>query len=236
MALTTSLISYWKFDETSGTSAADSAGTATGTLKNQMSFTSSGKINYGVIQSSTSSGQMSVSIGANATIDAVTTFPLSISAWCKLTGNNGFVFTTTGVGGAGGYLALFYTTNDGKIQMTFSPNSGTTKACIDPSTSNDGNWHHFVGTISGAGLITLYRDGSSVNTLSGANGSLLLPALTNIGGNWDNNDNPFLGSIDEVGFWNRELTSGEVTQLYNSGAGLQYPFTTANNKAFLAFM
>ena len=31
------------------------------------------------------------------------------------------------------------------------------------------------------------------------------------------------GIIDEVGVWNRELTSIEVTELYNSGAGKQYP-------------
>lgn len=30
--------------------------------------------------------------------------------------------------------------------------------------------------------------------------------------------------IDEFGFWRRALTTAEVTQLYNSGAGLSYPF------------
>ena len=33
----------------------------------------------------------------------------------------------------------------------------------------------------------------------------------------------FNGIIDEVGIWNRVLTSSEVTELYNSGAGKQYP-------------
>ena len=32
------------------------------------------------------------------------------------------------------------------------------------------------------------------------------------------------GNIDEVGVWNRALTSTEITQLYNSGTGLTYPF------------
>ena len=30
-------------------------------------------------------------------------------------------------------------------------------------------------------------------------------------------------TIDEVGIWNRTLTQSEVTELYNSGAGKQYP-------------
>ncbi len=38
-------------------------------------------------------------------------------------------------------------------------------------------------------------------------------------GHWD-------GKIDEVGLWTREITSAEETTLYNSGDGLQYPFTT----------
>ena len=39
------------------------------------------------------------------------------------------------------------------------------------------------------------------------------------------------GIIDEVGFWNRELTSSEVTDLYNSGAGLAYPLVPVSGPA-----
>lgn len=34
--------------------------------------------------------------------------------------------------------------------------------------------------------------------------------------------------IDEVNIWNKELTPTEVTELYNSGAGKFYPYTTSN--------
>jgi hypothetical protein len=34
----------------------------------------------------------------------------------------------------------------------------------------------------------------------------------------------FLGTIDEVSMWNRALTLTKVVNLYNSGAGLGYPF------------
>lgn len=37
----------------------------------------------------------------------------------------------------------------------------------------------------------------------------------------------FDGQIDEVGYWNRTLTMAEMTELFNSGAGLQYPYTIA---------
>lgn len=35
---------------------------------------------------------------------------------------------------------------------------------------------------------------------------------------------PMNGFVDNVGIWNRELTDAELTTLYNSGAGLNYPF------------
>ena len=37
------------------------------------------------------------------------------------------------------------------------------------------------------------------------------------------------GKIDEVGIWKYELTAGEILQLYNGWAGMQYPFTTPTN-------
>ena len=34
----------------------------------------------------------------------------------------------------------------------------------------------------------------------------------------------FDGIMDEVGIWNRVLSDSEITELYNGGAGLTYPF------------
>lgn len=34
------------------------------------------------------------------------------------------------------------------------------------------------------------------------------------------------GLCDEVGFWTRAITAAEVSELYNAGSGLTYPFTT----------
>ena len=39
-----------------------------------------------------------------------------------------------------------------------------------------------------------------------------------------NDTSPFLGIGDELAVWNRVLTAGEKTSLYNGGLGLQYPF------------
>jgi len=42
--------------------------------------------------------------------------------------------------------------------------------------------------------------------------------------------NYFTGSVDEVGLWNRLLTSGEVTDLWNGGVGLTTPFPAGFTK------
>lgn len=41
-------------------------------------------------------------------------------------------------------------------------------------------------------------------------------------------NNPFNGLIDEIGIWNRVLSQREITQLYNGGRGLSYPFNGSN--------
>jgi len=43
---------------------------------------------------------------------------------------------------------------------------------------------------------------------------------------WDDeeHDNWWDGKLDEIGFWERALTEAEIVLLYNSGAGVTYPF------------
>lgn len=46
-----------------------------------------------------------------------------------------------------------------------------------------------------------------------------------IGERYDNNLD-LNANMDELAIWNRTLSQAEITQLYNSGTGLQYPFST----------
>lgn len=88
----------------------------------------------------------------------------------------------------------------------------------------DGTWHHLVYTQNNKDG-KAYLDGSNIKndttvaglqigtTPSGA-------ALCANGGLFSNG--PFTGWIDELGIWNRTLTSSEVVQLYNGGVGMTY--------------
>ncbi|NTW31039.1 MAG: LamG domain-containing protein, partial [Bacteroidetes bacterium] len=92
------------------------------------------------------------------------------------------------------------------------------------------NWHHVVWTYAGNGTsnLKLYIDGSLVsqcNPSDGGSGWGVYPASNRGFIGMDNTNTP--GYFDEVGFWSRALTAAEVTSLYNSGAGWQYPFIVA---------
>jgi len=86
------------------------------------------------------------------------------------------------------------------------------------------NWYHVCVVYKGDGIssnVLFYVNGSLVSTQS-----LGIPHLNNrpltIGSNSTVNGQFFNGTLDECALWSRELTSSEVTELYNSGAGKQY--------------
>ena len=86
-----------------------------------------------------------------------------------------------------------------------------------PFTTN--SWQHIVVTTS-SGTIKLFVNGilqSSVSDYLGNIPCLSIGAEVREG----NLNGPFNGSIDAVGVWNRALSEGEVSALYNSGNGLE---------------
>ena len=105
----------------------------------------------------------------------------------------------------------FFVNSTGRLQFDFAFNGGASSLSI----VNDNNWRQVTVTCIN-GLIQLYVDGvqngSAVQmspNISGNNKS--------IGSNIDNSgQNNFIGLIDDIGVWNRALTSQEITNLYNS--------------------
>ena len=98
------------------------------------------------------------------------------------------------------------------------------QTCALPIFLGLGVWHHIAVMRSAVGGGTIYTDG--VLRASGVCGfpSGPLPSQPTLLGSRDDNYTGMGFQMDEVGFWNRELTAGEVTSLYNAGAGIQYPF------------
>lgn len=233
MALLTNLVSYWKLDESSG-NAIDSISGFTGT--NTSVTYGAGKIRNGAVMDGVASKFVITDVSA-----LKITGQFSVQAWFKGTSTDSIIYESySGNPNVAGYRLE---TNDvggvGKATVLSGKNTGTTLGTdyqfINGSTTvTDGAWHHMVGVYNGTNLI-IYVDGASNGSVAWANNPAF--AATNyirIGcRNASGTDGNFVnGTIDEVAVWSRAITAAEVSQLYNGGSGLQYPFYSQN---FLIF-
>ena len=120
----------------------------------------------------------------------------------------------------------------GKADSTTSPNGANGYAWVLESDTDginpaDGNWHHIVITFSGnastAEAVKMYADGNQVG-FSKSRSSALDVSDFSIGllrkDGADDLEHFFHGHIAQLGMWTSELTSGNVSTLYNSGTPL----------------
>lgn len=219
MALTDSLISYWKLDEASGTrydshgtndlTDNNTVGSATGKVGNAADFI------YANTESLTKSDNSDLSVGD---ID------FTICAWVKF--DQLLSRATT-------YIATkdddwrLYGTWDGAILFSVTAPSEATTSATATSISNSVwyfvvAWHDSVNNEIGISI----NNGTPITT-SWSNGIRDSNFDFKIGHTMD-------GLIDEVGFWKRVLTSAERAALYNNGIGLSYDrFAASSNTSNL---
>ena len=88
-----------------------------------------------------------------------------------------------------------------------------------------GKWHHFVFTV-GKDKGTAYLDGKLFDThlWTGNSGESTNPYLWQIGGLYND---WFKGNLDDIGIWNRELTSEEVKNLYDGESATGQPCSSS---------
>ena len=228
MSLTDWLVSYWKLDEASGTTAFDSVGSNDWTLEGTAWWTT-GKINSWV-QSPDSTNNAYVNMWTHP----VLSWNFSVSIWVKKTWNNPWWYTYFAWGNNfNNFFSFtnFNSSNNYWIRLrTFTTFEQTLISWI-----NTWQWYHLVATRDWNNL-KWYVDWNL--TLNVTN-SIVWVTLSNqqfyflwhkTGSSFNQN---FIWVIDEIGVWNRVLTSTEITELYNSWAWLQYPFTSESSAWFL---
>jgi len=205
------LLAYYTADNTPN----DALGTYNGTLTNGATY-GTGIINQGFSFDGVNDyATISPTFGASLTAP---TSAFTYSAWVyKTKSGQGFIIQngTVDMGASlyvqsGGYIGLYY---NGALQQT-----GST---ISAGFVSLNTWHHLVAVYDGAGSVTFYKNATNAGTksISWTDGTGTCNTYV---GSYSGISNYFGGIIDEVGVWNRALSASEVTELYNSGAGLQY--------------
>ncbi len=216
-------ISYWKMDEGSG-NIADSIGSntfvPTGTTSTTGKISSARSFNG-------SSDYLSVS---NTTNFNFSTGDFTLSAWIKPNASAGSILSNLNCPSTNGcnYFMFNYQTDTTLRINTYQAGVGERDLNVTVS-SLIGAWHHVVA-IRSNGYVSLYLDGSLIGTpatstqdISNGNNTLFSGRMYN--GVWVY---PFNGLIDEVGIWNRALSTSQITSLYNSGNGQTHPLSLSN--------
>jgi hypothetical protein len=205
------LVAYYKFDETGGTTCADSSGNGqTATLVGNASF-SPGVSNNALLLSG--SGQYAVL--PTGIVNGLTS--CSISVWVNListtTWNRVFDFGT----GTNAYWALTPKSSYQTLRSLISIAGTSQEQDVDTPTFGINAWHHIVVTLDGT-IGTLFFDGSQV-----AQGAVTLtPAsLGQTNQNWLGRSqfasDPYLnGQLDNFRIYSRVLSGNEVSELFTA--------------------
>jgi hypothetical protein len=232
MALIDNLISYWKLDESSG-NAADSHGSNNLTNTNTVTY-SAAKINNGANFVDTSSQKLTITDASQTGLDI--TGALTISFWFKrpTTGKYTDINKWSQAGGEHqcSYQVDLYSDNTLYFQVSSSGyvDAGRAYWASNSTFTETSNWHFLVCTYVPSTSMIVYLDGDVwEGTVNGTIPASIFNSSTDfkIGFLPLGTDLYDTSSFDEVGIWNRALSSTEVTELYNGGDGLAYPFEAA---------
>lgn len=164
--------------------------------------------------------------------------PFSISFWCNFASfGTRWIVGKSNLTSGGDEWDVMYTTNRIRLRKFDRANNAIFQAVGTPASAlSTGVWYHIVVTDNGSktvagmkiyinGVVQTLTDISSVGTYTGMNNGTCITRIGYPSWNLSSFSNAFFGTLDEFGFWrNRALSADDVTQLYNGGNGLTYPF------------
>lgn len=220
--LLTSLVSYWKLDEASGTRA-DSHGANSLTSNNSVSSTT-GKI--GNAADFVPASSQSLSRASNSDLQGGN-FDFTFAGWAKFDDyavSSGFPMAFAKTSGAIEY-ELFHSGTDIAWRVATVGSGNVLVARPRPTA---GTWFFFECWHDATNdQIGLRLNNDTASTATALGGATVGTGTFRIGAR--GNNSLFLdGAIDEVGLWRRLLTSDERATLYNAGNGVTYPFSSSS--------
>lgn len=219
-SLNTGLVHYYKFEGNSN----DSVGGVNG-VDTLVSYSLSyGKVGQGVRNNGSSS---SIVFGNNTTFNFIhQTLTFSINFWLRfatISTSAAILGSTTSFSEKGFYFAHSSSSFELINIPDGSGNPYATLYSILYKIIANNSWH--MVTITGDGTnVFVYIDGAI--RFKGGLGNVIAGNATNAMALFkvSATGTSQLMDIDELGFWTRALNQSEIGQLFNSGAGITYPF------------
>lgn len=222
------MIAHYTFNETTGTSAADSVRGAGGVAT---------LVNAAGDNTSWVSGQIGGAIDLDGTndffhaLDPITTdlANYSVSTWIQRDGGTGWqtFLTSWGSSTSGSHL---FTLNNSSLQHYMYGGNGVLFSDSKGTINVDSGWNHVAMTYNGTtGTQTLYLNGTAFAAKTGApatmnegtgNATMGIGAkLVTNGTTADVGNSPgyFNGKIDDLAMWNETLTATDIEAIYDNG-------------------
>jgi Concanavalin A-like lectin/glucanases superfamily len=198
------LAGWWKFDEASGTVAADSSGNSnTGTASGTTVV--AGKIGNARSFNGTSDN---IAVGNPASLQIAG--DITMCAWAYPQNASSFILSKSD--GGGNYDYGLYITGAGSLSLYYGAGL-TASTAIGLVSSNI--WQHLCAVVQ-SNVATFYINGvpytGGAATITNTNQQFYIGAHN--GGGW-----ALQGNIDELRVYNRALTATEITALYNYTGG-----------------
>lgn len=205
--LTTNLLGWWKLDEGSGSSTADSKGGYTGTLLNSPTWVT-GKYTNGLQFSGSNYVSTTLSRPESGTI-SLWAYPTAFNSWISPIGwkvSGRFLLIDEGGG-----------PTPGNWRASFKPTASEITITGPAITQN--SWTHLVYTWSLSGstyTFKFYVNGTSVGTTTWTGTPDTDMGVLYMGTAGQIVSNNYTGRVDEVRIYGRAINADEVTALYNS--------------------
>ncbi len=227
----TNLISYWTFDEASGGSL-DSHGSNDGTITETVTEGSSG-----IIVDSYTFGGGHVNYGTPASLDMSGWSAFSVSVWVYYDGSGSDEHTAMSSWGTAGSV-----TNTASVLFRIEPSDDSVEGFVrvEPNTTVGGTftgvsvtvntWTHLVFVFTSTSLRLWVNNSEASNNFSTSANMDATASVALWVGDTDHTgatpDDSFTGRVDEVGVWDKTLSTAEISLLYGSGSGSAYPFAS----------